>query len=625
MCGQPLLAAPLPTLVLYPRTVGDPDDIRALVDLRKKLRADGQFEVLTYDPEAAAVVRAADEANHPDWLTGPMTADADRLALSRSLGAAFFVVVSRADGRGKSDVRLEETAPGARFWSVYGKKTDDAARAVEQQAQDALAHPASVAPSTPPVASVPLPAHPAPPPVVTPLPKPAPILPPVVPVVAAPAPTVPRPVPLPPVVTMPPVEVKPTPPGVTVTPAPPKPAPVVAAPPVVLAAPNPAPPPAKTAPPAVIVVPVPKTEAPPVPTLVAPSSLPIPAPTTVPKASLPTAPAVVLSPPSAVAPVVTAPVSVRAATPPVDDLSAIQGTLDQGDAELARGNFIGAIAFYRDAVNGAPLSTTPRLKLAEAYLEADMRDKALDEAERALGVAPDSKPIQQFLMRLDAQTGSADGAVARYSALVAQNSQDPEAHLELGDALWNNNQVAQAEDEYKTAQSDAAPGSPSLQAAAAHLARLYAAQSRYTDCLLSLKDAGASGYALALEMVQSRADTLMSTLDVSRDAFTAGKSTHADFYKVAGDVRTQAQDLADFVVRVTPPPAFKISHLYRVQATHLLAQQAAVLVTYIETTDPVQADKADQLGKEAQTAMLTAHAAETKLGLWDGKQSEAKN
>ena len=120
-------------------------------------------------------------------------------------------------------------------------------------------------------------------------------------------------------------------------------------------------------------------------------------------------------------------------------------------------------------------------------------------------------------------------------------------------------------------------------------------------------------------------DTLASTLDAAQDAFDAGKSTHADFYKAAGDVSSQAQQLADFVVRVTPPPAFHISHLYRVQATHLLAQQAADLVVFVETSDASQADEASQLGKEAQTAMLTAHAAEQRLGLWDAKQSEAKN
>lgn len=294
-------------------------------------------------------------------------------------------------------------------------------------------------------------------------------------------------------------------------------------------------------------------------------------------------------------------------------------SLNQGDGELARGNFVGAIARYRDAINGAPLSITPRLKLAQAYLQAEMRDKALDEARRALQIAPNSVPVQQFLDQLDAETGTSDGAITRYSAGVAQNPQDPTAHLELGDAYWNNSDLGQAESEYKQAQTLAPAGSGPAQAAAAHLARLYAAQSRYDDSLAALQNAGAAGYALALGIVQGRADALTATLDSAQAAFDGGKSTRADFYTVATDVSAQTQALADFVVRVVPAPAFKLSHLYRVQATHLMAQQAAVMVSFLETSDASLAEKAAKLGHEAQAEMLTAHAAEEKLGLWGGK------
>ena len=555
--------APLPTLVLYPRTANNPDDVRALVDLRKKLRADGQFEVLTYDPESAAMTRAASDAHHPEWLSGPMASDADRLALARALGAAFLVTVAKADGRDKADARLVEAAPSARAWNVFSKKPDEAARAIEQQATDALAHPATLTVNppapvvTPPVAVVVTPTPPKP--VITPpvAPKPAPVIVPPAPVTAPPAPA-------------PPTHAAPT---------------VIIAPPVP--------------------VPAPVTAPPPVPVLVPPAALPIPTPPGPPLTVVPAAP-----PPAPVRP-----------TPPVDDLAGVMTTLKQGDDELASGNFVGAIARYRDAINGAPLSVTPRLKLAQAYLQAQMRDKALDEARRALQIAPDSVPVQQFLDQLDAETGTSDGAIARYTAGVAQNPQDPTAHLELGDAFWNNSDMAQAEGEYKQAQTLAPTGSPSAQAAAAHLARLYAAQSRYDDSLASLKDAGAAGYALALGIVQGRADTLTSMLDSSQSAFDGGKSTRADFYKVATDVSAQSQALADFVVRVTPAPAFKLSHLYRVQATHLLAQQAAVLVSFLETSDASQATQAAKLGKEAQSEMLTAHAAEEKLGLWGGKSA----
>ncbi len=337
-------------------------------------------------------------------------------------------------------------------------------------------------------------------------------------------------------------------------------------------------------------------------TLVVPSPLPIPAPSQV---------VVAPAPPAAMR--------------PDEDLVPVRGLLTQGDTALSAGNFVAAIAAYRDAINGAPLSMAPRLKLAQAYLQSDRRDKALSEAQRALALAPNDPAVQQFLMQLDAETGSSDGAVARFQAVAAQSPQDPNAHLELADALWNNGALSQAADEYQTAQSLAGPHTPAARQAAAHLARLYAAQSRYADSLAALAHAGAGGYALALGIVQSRADTLRSMLDAGLGSMDAGKTTHEAFYKTASDAAAQAQALADFVVKVTPPSAFRVSHLHRVLATHLMAQQAAVLVNYVETSDASFSGQAALLEKEAATEMLTAHAAEQKLGLWDTPHAEASN
>jgi tetratricopeptide (TPR) repeat protein len=576
---RPVFAAPVPTLLLYPRSAGNSDDAARLIDLRKKLRADSRFEVLTYGPESLTIVRAAEDAHHPELLKEAMSSDPERLMLARAVGAQFYLVVADADDHGKIDVHLVETVPGHRSWTLTDEKTDDMTRDVERQALDALLHPA-------PLPSAGIPAV---------RPVPAKIV----------APPVPTPLLVPPVSSLPVLTPKAPQTAVTTLPVSPPPAPAAVVPPAqvsVSAAPPAAPavvsPVPVSAPPAGAPVPAPSHV-----TEVVPGSTPIPAPTRIIKPAAPSVPRRVAA----------------------DDLSGVKSLLGVGDDDEARGDFAAAILAYRDAVNGAPLSVTPRLKLAEVYLEAGMRDKALDEAQRALEIIPGSPAIQQFLMRLDAETGTADGAVARYTALVSQNPQDPMARVELGDAYWNNNSLSQAEDAYKTAENLTGPGTATAQTAAAHLARLYAAQARYGDSLKTLSDAGPAGYALALGIVQSRVDMLSSTLDSAQDSFNAGKSTHADFYKAAGDVCAQAQKLADFVVKVTPPPAFKLSHLYRIQATHLLAQEAAVLVSYIETSDATEAAQAAQLEKEAQTEMLMAHAAEQKLGLWGGKQSEAKN
>jgi tetratricopeptide (TPR) repeat protein len=204
------------------------------------------------------------------------------------------------------------------------------------------------------------------------------------------------------------------------------------------------------------------------------------------------------------------------------DLTLVAGLLGRGDSALTRGDVVEAISQYRQAVNGAPLNATPRLKLAQAYLQGGMRDKALSEAQRALVLAPDNKGLQDFLAQMDTDDGTYEGAIARYRALIERDANNGAAHLGLGDAYWNSGALDQAEAEYKTAQRLAATGDT---APAAHLARLYAAQARYTDSLAMLQASGPEGYRLALRIVQNQADTLSSTLEASQEAFDAGRTS----------------------------------------------------------------------------------------------------
>jgi len=303
--------------------------------------------------------------------------------------------------------------------------------------------------------------------------------------------------------------------------------------------------------------------------------------------------------------------------PKGDGLAAIAPMLAQGDSAADSGDLVGAIALYRQAINEAPLSVVPRLKLAQAYQKDGMGDRALDEARRALEVAPDNLPVQQFLSELDQQNGTSEGTLIRYRADVERRPDDPAAHSGLADALWNSGDLSGAETQYKDARALAPAGD---HAADTHLAQLYAAEARYDDCLAALRASGRDGYAEAIQIVKNRAETISSTLSASRDAFAAGKNTREQFYDDAKKLSAQAQALAGFVAEVTPPGPYKLSHLHRMLSTNLLAQEAALLVTFIETGDPQQSDRVAMLEKAADTEMLTAQATEEKLGLWNGKK-----
>ena len=591
--------APLPTVLLYPAS---PADVPAMVDLRTRLRLDGTLQALTYDPDSASVKRVAAETSHSEWLIGTLS-DSARLALARALGVAFYAVVSPGRQSDSTHIELVQTAPPALTFDWYGANRQYGARAIESQALAALGPVVSLpngqAPemNTAPILSM----SDSPPAVVAP--APAPVVVPPTPVVVPPAPVVVPPVPV--VVLPAPVVVLPVP--VVVLPVP-----VVVPPPAALIVRPPTPPTPyvsvpvfqshKVIPPTVVKQPRPQV--PLVAALPPRGSIftPTPQEETV-------TPAVRPAPTSDTLPVIKP-------QPKAEDLAAIAPLMNRGDSALEGGDVVGAIALYRQAVNGAPLSLAPRLKLARAYQKGGLSEKALSEAQRALEIAPDSQPLQQFLAQLDQENGTSDGTLARFRVQIERNADDPAAHAGLAEALWNSGDLAGAETEYKAAKR-LAPASD--HSADAHLAQLYATQARYDDCLAALQDAGKDGYALALKIVKNRADTLSSTLEASRDAFAGGKSTREQFYDGAKTTDAQAQALAGFVARVTPPAEYKLSHLHRMLSTNLLAQEAATLRTFIETGDTKQSDSVSKLEKAAQTEMLTAQAAEEKLGLWDKK------
>ncbi len=638
--------APLPTVLLYPAT---PGDVAALVDLRTRLRLDSRVQVLTYDPESAAIQRASDETKHPEWLVRAPASDGARMTLARALGASFYAVVSPGRIADTTHVELVETAPAARTFDWTGTNREFGVHALESQVADSISHPAhhdNVADNPPapigPVSTAPISTAPladmatrSTPPLTPDLTASAPV-----PVASAPVPAVPEaPLPLASSVPVPLQLPAPVAQAVPVTPAAPASGPIrivlpslqtASAPPLasvplpaapveVAQVPQPqAAPVVVSAPPVKVAVRSPVTVIPTKPPVqvaaLPPRVIPMPLP------SLPEPLPQTASPPAPVRVAPAPPIVLKKREPSAEDTTAIQPLLERGDSALDGGDTVSAIALYRQAVNGAPLSVVPRLKLAEAYQKDGLSDRASDEARRALEIAPDSVPVQQFLSDLDQQTGTSVGTLIRVRAALELAPNDPAAHAALADALWNSGDLGGAEAEYKNAQALSPSGS---HLADAQLAQLYAAEARYDDCLAILKNSGSGGYALAIGIVKNRSDTLSSTLAASRAAFAAGKSTREQFYDDAKKLSAEAQALSEFVADVVPPAAYKLSHLHRMLSTSLLAQESAALVTFIETNDTQKSDSMAQLEHAAATEMLTAQAAEERLGLWK-QQSSAR-
>jgi tetratricopeptide (TPR) repeat protein len=357
--------------------------------------------------------------------------------------------------------------------------------------------------------------------------------------------------------------------------------------------------------------------------LVIPNNPNVPVTIPAPVAPLPSAPAPVAPLPSApiALPDDNTPVATAPTNPNLDrtaaDLASVQPTINTADRDVQSGDYVDAYALYRQAINLAPLSDVPRLKLAQAYLKGGQPDLALSAAQDALEVVPDSPAIQAFLSQYDKQNNTQVGEITRDQARVIKDPQDPAVHLELGDAFWRQEQNTDAETQFTQARDLAPVNSLLHEKAIAHLAGVHASIAQYDKALAEMQASGDLGYPLVLTVVQSDMDKLAGDMDQAQGDYNTAKITRADLYGKIQSDENQAQALSDFVAKIIPPAAYAHSHLDRVQAVTLFAQAIAVLSNYLETNDQAQHAKAVQLERDAQTEMLTAHAAEQKLGLWN--------
>jgi tetratricopeptide (TPR) repeat protein len=626
------------TIVLYLESQGPAGEAsQPELDLRDRLRTNDRLETLVFEPDSPTFILAARNANPPISLDSVTTFDT-RLALAQAVGAQFALMAAPTDiGSDRMDLRLFEIAPISRSWSFAGQKPKDAAKAVADQVIRAESEKTPLTPSLPasPVsgASNPVsgggPTHPQ---IVLPPNEPAPSQP--APANStAPAPT-PAPAtistpPLPPPVSQAPANIG-TPPPAAQTPA--NTSPPIAQTPAKSAPPqpeqqtppaeNPPPspvqpiqptqipmaPPALPTPPApqetsqkAITLPPPKETAPPPPATAQPTRPATPSANGTPtQENLPPA----TQPPTEQTLATESPIAPPPPGPALND--AAIGKMTLGDTALQQSDVYGAIEFYREAVDEAPRAAEPRMRLIQAYLQAGLKDQALDEERRALMLDPNNSDLQNML-KSQTTDGTLPGAdLAVQQAAVARNPQDESAWIALGDSYWNSGQPDQALQAYEKA----AHLKPGDVAAQAHLARLYAATSQYDKSLDALTKAGPQGYPYALRIIAARTDSLIADIESAHDAFVKGDSTREQFYDSLKKADLQSQALAQFVEKINPPDEYNVAYLHRRLATNLLAQATAEWLSYVETNEDQHSQQAALLQSEAAREMKTASIAE---------------
>jgi tetratricopeptide (TPR) repeat protein len=285
---------------------------------------------------------------------------------------------------------------------------------------------------------------------------------------------------------------------------------------------------------------------------------------------------------------------------------AAQAYIDQGDAALQTSDNFTAIADYQKAVSLSPRAASPRLKLANAYLEAGMKERASDEAQRALAIDPGNTDVQSFIRDQVSGQDGPSGDVMIAQAQTESDPNNPASWISLGDAYWNISDPDDSLISYK----HAADIDPDAVIPQTRLAKLYAARAQYDLSLAALDRSGPAGYPYALRIISSQSVGIVGDMDDEVDQLNKGQYTREQFYDKVKATDLQAENLADFVAEIRPPEAYKVSHLHRELSTRLIAQTASIWLDYAQTNNSSDKDNAAAMEKHALDEVTTASIAE---------------
>jgi len=163
-----------------------------------------------------------------------------------------------------------------------------------------------------------------------------------------------------------------------------------------------------------------------------------------------------------------------------------------------------AIAYYQRAITADPAFSFSYANLADLYAEIGRRDEAIGLYQKALTLAPPVKGLDGGLARLLLERGDLAAAVEHFRRELAQTPSDPAARLNLGLALYHQQDFAEASCQFT--ELIGAGQAPVEALAEAHngLGAVYMAQGRWQEARQSLQAAlrYVPGHQAALENLQ---------------------------------------------------------------------------------------------------------------------------
>ena len=267
------------------------------------------------------------------------------------------------------------------------------------------------------------------------------------------------------------------------------------------------------------------------------------------------------------------------------------------------------IVSLRRAINARPRDASLRRQLAEAYRTRGMDAAARDEEVRAVALAPNDASLHRMLADSLLDSGDVDAALREYQTAVRLDGSSAVNQVALGDAYWNTGKT----DEAVRCYAQAASADPASPLPHRRLARSAALRGDLGDCLSEMKIAfrlsttrpnGLAGYTdeyvNLLQVLDTSLQDTLTSLQNDRKDFMSSARTREQVYKAAGDARTRAQGIADFLTELPGPEGFEGVQAQYGQAAALAAQSAGSFLTFLES----QADAGDQ---QATLLRLESH------------------
>lgn len=262
--------------------------------------------------------------------------------------------------------------------------------------------------------------------------------------------------------------------------------------------------------------------------------------------------------------------------------------------QAARGNPQEQRRWLEQALTVDASLVEPRLLLAEQLRLQGLWRKALDEYQTITKTDPHNRLALLGMATIYGQQEQPKRAAELVAEVIKDSPEEASLYLRMGDYHAQRNALAEAEAAFdRAARLAKDPDDKAL--ALDRLGDLYIGAQRYREGFACYAEASKLRSNAASPLAERRYQQVMAAADdgLQRTLAQAGTlltgylaqdgTTREDAYTALTELRGQAQEVADFMDAVQPPPVLKLEHARRKLACSLTLEAAVSAMLFLDT------------------------------------------